>query len=71
MRAVSRLLPPAYVFEGMRTVVAGGTPSAASLGTGAALAVAYLLLACWTFARVHRFAVRTGLIARYSAESTV
>ena len=34
-----------------------------------ALAVLYVLLASWIFSRVHRHAVRTGLIARYSAET--
>jgi ABC-2 type transport system permease protein len=28
-----------------------------------------MLLACWFFVRVYQHAVRTGLIARYSAES--
>ncbi len=36
---------------------------------GACLAVLYILLACWFFTRVYRYAVRTGLIARYSAET--
>lgn len=69
MRGVARLLPPSYVFEGMRSVVSGGAASWSSLGWGALLACVYVLLACWLFARVHRHAVRTGLIARYSAES--
>jgi ABC-2 type transport system permease protein len=69
MRGVARALPPSYVFEGMRAVVSGGAASWASLGWGALLACAYVLLACWLFARVHRHVVRTGLIARYSAES--
>jgi ABC-2 type transport system permease protein len=69
MRVVGRALPPSYVFESMRAVVAGRAPSAAALGLGAVLAVLYLLLACACFAWVHRTAVRTGLIARYSAES--
>lgn len=69
MRGVARALPPSYVFEGMRAVVAGGGASWAALGWGALLAFVYILLACWLFARVHRHAVRTGLIARYSAES--
>jgi len=69
MRGVSRALPPSYVFEGMRAVVAGGGASWAALGWGTLLAFVYILLACWLFARVHRHAVRTGLIARYSAES--
>ncbi|MCY1078268.1 ABC transporter permease [Archangium lansingense] len=69
MRAVSRLLPPSYVFEGMRTIVAGGTFSAITLLWGVGLALLYILLACGFFTRVFRYAVRTGLIARYSAES--
>ncbi|MFL5576601.1 MAG: ABC transporter permease, partial [Gemmatimonadaceae bacterium] len=62
-------LPPSYVFEGMRAIVAGQAFSAAALLRGGGLAVLYVLLACWIFTRVHRYAVRTGLIARYSAES--
>jgi ABC-2 type transport system permease protein len=69
MQAVSWILPPSYVFEALRALVAGGSPSWRALAGGAALAVADILLAGWLFARVHRHAVRTGLIARYSAES--
>ena len=69
MRGVARLLPPSYVFEGMRAFVAGGEASWASLSWGALLAAGYVLLACWFFVRVHRHVVRTGLLARYSAES--
>jgi ABC-2 type transport system permease protein len=69
MRAVSHLLPPSYVFEGMRTIVAGGAFSGTTLLWGVGLAVVYILLASWFFTRVYRYAVRTGLIARYSAES--
>ncbi|OJT24380.1 ABC transporter [Archangium sp. Cb G35] len=69
MRAVSHLLPPSYVFEGMRTIVAGGAFSGTSLLWGVGLAVLDILLAGWFFTYVYRHAVRTGLIARYSAES--
>lgn len=69
MQYVSALLPPSYVFEGMRAVVAGGSISLSDLLWGAFLAVGYLLLAAWFFARTYRYAVRTGLLARYSAES--
>lgn len=69
MRGVAYALPPSYVFEGMRAVVAGGEASWASLAWGSLLAVVYVLLACWLFVRVHRHVVRTGLLARYSAES--
>lgn len=69
MRAAGRLLPPSYVFDATRNVVSGGAASAAGLLAGGALAAGYVLLAGWVFARVFRHAVRTGLIARYSAET--
>ncbi len=69
MQYVGRLLPPSYVFEGMRKVVSGGTASAPLLAIGGGLAILYLAAAGWIFVRIHRHAVRTGLIARYSAES--
>ena len=69
MQAVAHALPPAYVFEGMRAIVAGGSVSTASLLIGGGLAVLYVLLAGGFFARTYRHAVRTGLIARYSAET--
>jgi ABC-2 type transport system permease protein len=69
MQGVARLLPPSYVFEGVRAVAAGGAPPAGALLLGAALAALDVLLACWLFARVYRHAVGTGLIARYSAET--
>jgi ABC-2 type transport system permease protein len=69
MRAVARLLPPSYVFESLRTIVAGGTFPWRSLAAGGALVLVQLLLACWIFARIYRMAVDSGLIARYSAES--
>jgi ABC-2 type transport system permease protein len=69
MRAVSRALPPSYVFEGMRTSLAAGTVSGTSLAIGFALSIVYLGLSYWVFRRTYRYAIRTGLIARYSAES--
>ena len=69
MQAVSHVLAPAYVFEGMRQVVAGHAAPMDKLALGGALAVLYLALACAFFASVHRHAVRSGLIARYSAET--
>jgi ABC-2 type transport system permease protein len=69
MRAVSYLLPPSYVFEGMRALVNGGQFSATALFLGTALALAQVLLAAYFFSRVFRYTVRSGLLARYSAES--
>ncbi len=69
MQYVSAALPPAYVFENLRAVVGGGHLSAPALAWGSCLTLLYLLLAGWYFARTYRHAVRTGLLARYSAES--
>jgi len=69
MQLVSRLLPPAYVFENLRAIVSGGAASAAALIWATALAMVYVFLGSWIFVRVYRHSVRTGLIARYSAET--
>ncbi|HWF75924.1 MAG TPA: ABC transporter permease [Caulobacteraceae bacterium] len=69
MQVVSHALPPAYVFTGMRDVVAGKPAPWDQLAIGGGLALAYLALASLFFAAVYRFAIRTGLIARYSAET--
>ena len=70
MRGIGRLLPPSYVFEAMRSVVAGGGFSGAALLPAAC---------CWRRSTCcwpagcsrwyYRYAVRSGLLARYSAES--
>jgi ABC-2 type transport system permease protein len=66
---VGHILPPSYIFEGMRTIVGGGTVPLADMMKGGALAVLYLVVACWCFKRTYQHAVRTGLIARYRAEN--
>lgn len=70
MRAVGHALPPSYVFENMRSILAGQGYSASGLLAGIALALLDVALAACLFALVHRYAVRSGLLARYSAEST-
>jgi ABC-2 type transport system permease protein len=69
MQVVAGLLPAAPVFESIRQIASGNAVSGGALAWAGGLAVAYLLLATWIFARVHRHAIRVGLIARYSAES--
>src|SRR2546425_3698771 len=69
MQYAARLLPPSYVFENLRAMVAGHPASATELAVSVALCIIYVTLACWIFARVYRHSVRTGLIARYSAET--
>lgn len=69
MRAVARLLPPSYVFEGMRTILSGGSASGKLLCEGGMLSLVYLAFSFWCFTRTYRRALRSGLIARYSAET--
>ncbi len=69
MRWVSYLLPPSYVFESIRTILAGGKSPLQGLAIASALAVSAVLLAGFGFTLTYRYAVRNGLIARYSAES--
>ena len=69
MQWVAHVLPPAYVFEGMRGLLNAKAFPTSLLLQGTAVAIAELLLAAYFYARVYRQAVRTGLLARYSAES--
>jgi ABC-2 type transport system permease protein len=69
MRGIGHLLPPSYVFEAMRSFLAGRSYSVQALLAGITMAALYVLLAAWGFAGVHRYTVRSGLLARYSAES--
>lgn len=69
MQAVAHLLPPAYVFESVRALAQGHTVPMENLWIGGALSAGYILLAYGVFVLTHRHAVKSGLIARYSAES--
>jgi ABC-2 type transport system permease protein len=69
MQYVAHALPPSYVFEGMRNVVAHRAVSIGALGWGAGLAAVSVLVSGCVFTAVYRHAVRTGLVARYSAET--
>jgi ABC-2 type transport system permease protein len=69
MRVISHALAPSYVFEGMRAIVGGQEPPWGQLAFGLGLAGLYVVAACVVFGKVWRHAIRTGLIARYSAET--
>src|SRR5499426_549065 len=47
MQAASRLLPPAYIFENVRAIVAGRMVSVPELIIGTSLAIFDVVLACW------------------------
>jgi len=69
MRVIGELMPASYVFEGLRAAVAGKPFQILPLAFGGALALLFLAVAGWVFGWVFRHVVRTGLLARYSAES--
>lgn len=69
MQWIGHALPPSYVFEGMRAIVAGQAFPIENLVAALALAGLLIAAAAWFFARVYRHVVNSGLIARYSAES--
>jgi ABC-2 type transport system permease protein len=69
MQYICWVLPPSYIFENVRAIVAGRSVSLLELAIGTSLAVLDVILAFWFFGRVYRHSVRTGLIARYSAET--
>ncbi len=69
LQAFAHILPPTYVFEGMRAVIAGGNISWVSMGIGFALSAISLLASYAFFVFVYRIVIRNGQIARYSAES--
>jgi ABC-2 type transport system permease protein len=69
MQGVAYALPPAYVFESLRAMEVGQAVPVPALLCGGGLAGLYVLLAGGVFVRMYRHAVRTGLIARYSAET--
>jgi ABC-2 type transport system permease protein len=70
MQEVSKVLPPSHVFEGMRAIVTGGATPGQTLPLAFLLCALYILLASWTFSRVYRTVVRSGLLARYKAEAS-
>ncbi|MFZ4540616.1 MAG: ABC transporter permease [Rickettsiales bacterium] len=69
MQATATILPPSYVFEGVRGVLSGHPANVTQLTLGILLAFVYIALASIVFLHVYRKAMRTGLIARYSAEN--
>ncbi|MGH8119433.1 MAG: ABC transporter permease, partial [Gammaproteobacteria bacterium] len=69
MQFIAYLLPPSWVFEGMRLVIGGGAVPVEMLLWSFGLNVIYIAAAGWLFTRVYHYAVHTGLFARYSAES--
>lgn len=69
MQVVSSILPPSYVFGNLRALLANQPPDLSQLALGSLLGLGYIIASCLIFMLSYRHAVRTGLIARYSAET--
>jgi len=69
MQAIAKILPPSYVFENIRAIVHGQAISQAGLWGSLALSAGYIVVSAWIFTRIYKFALNTGLIARYGSET--
>ncbi len=69
LQVLARMLPASYFFEALRTIIAGHPVPIGELWIGCVLAAVYVVLASWFFRAMYLHAVRTGLVARYSAET--
>lgn len=69
MQYISQLLPPTYIFENLRLILKNQKSDYSMLAISTVLVVLYLCLAWWVFKRTFKYALKSGLIARYSAES--
>lgn len=65
MQAVAHIVPASYVFEGMRSVLAGRGVDWSALGWAAALDAAYVLAALVLFARMLAKARASGHLSRF------
>jgi ABC-2 type transport system permease protein len=69
MQAIGRALPPSYVFQNMRQILSGQPADWGGMAVAGGLVAVYFVLAFAIFAAIYRYAMRVGLIARYSAET--
>ncbi|MBK7143231.1 MAG: ABC transporter permease [bacterium] len=72
MQVIARLIPASYVFESMRAILSGEAAVErlwVNLIVAGVLAVVYLVGAYAFFVRIYKRNLRTGAIARFSAES--
>jgi ABC-2 type transport system permease protein len=72
MQLVAKLIPPSYVFETMRGMLAthpAPADFASNLCIGALLAISYLVVVSRFFIIIYRKNLRSGTIARFNAEA--
>lgn len=64
----AKLLPPSYIFEGMRSIIFTGTFDVRSLLAAFILVIAYLILAYFMLLRYYKLALKRGLFIKFHAE---
>ena len=69
MQTIASVLPPSYVFEGIRSIAVGQAVDYSLLGMAAGLTLIYIAAGIGFFVYIFRYSLRTGILARYSAES--
>jgi len=72
LAAFAKLIPPAYVFQSLRAILAsGGFPAdlVPNLVIGALLSAAYLIGASYFFVVIYARNLKSGSIARFNAEA--
>jgi ABC-2 type transport system permease protein len=72
LQVIAQLLPPCYVFESIRSILATGTLSNGlmmNLLVGGLLSLVYLFIVYKFFIRIYRHNLKTGAIARFNAEA--
>lgn len=69
LQPISAILPPSYVFEGMRDALLTGKFSVSDLIVGISIAWVYLIISYLFFLYIYRIVLRRGLIARLTAEN--
>jgi ABC-2 type transport system permease protein len=72
LAAFAKLVPPSYVFQSLRSILASGSfpaPLVQDLLIGTVLSVVYLIGASYFFVVVYKRNLKTGSIARFNAEA--
>lgn len=68
LQPVASILPPAYVFEGMRSIVITGSFNASHLLIAFLLSLVYFILAYLFFIFTYRFVLREGHFTKFFSE---
>ena len=69
LQPLARIIPASWLFEALRAIIANRSVPYSEIWIGCALAAVYVVLASWFFRTMYLHAVKTGLVARYSAET--